>query len=307
VPDGPRVSVIVPAYNSSETIEATLSSVVAQTYDDWEVVVGDDGSSDDTAARAAAVDPRVRVVRAERNGGPAAARNLALEHARGELVALLDADDRWLPEYLETMVGAYDREDRGTGTVGIVTCDAFVEGPTGREPQTYKERIGAPDRVDLDTLLQANVIFISALMPRARVMEVGGFDIRTFGSEDHDLFLKLVESGLRVVVVAEPLAVYRVAEASVSSSAVGMARTTQTTYRLALARGRLHGRRRRIAQRQLAIHRAIEQLETRGARSPRALAGAALAFGAEALARPRMWPVWARNVAAGRLRPWRSR
>ena len=301
------MSVIVPAYNSASTIEDTLRSVVRQTYGDWEIVVADDASADDSAAVAAAVDPRVRVVRAERNGGPAAARNLALAHARGELVALLDADDRWLPEYLQTMVSAYDREDRGTGAVGVVCCDAYVEGPDGRLPQTYRQRIAAPDDVDLATLLQANVIFISALMPRRPVMEVGGFDVRTFGSEDHDLFLKLVELGLRVVVVPQPLAIYRVAAASVSASAAGMARTGRTTYRLALARGRLRGRERRIAQRQLAIQRAIEALETRGARSPRALAGAAVAFGAEALARPRMWPVWTRRVLSGEVRPWRSR
>lgn len=302
----PRVSVIIPMYNAVGTIEATLRSVAEQTFGDWEVVAVDDASTDDTARLAASLDPRIRVVRVERNAGPAAARNLALRHARGELVALLDADDGWLPTYLERMVARYDAEDRG-GDVGIVTCDAFVDGPGGRQAQTYRRRIGAPDHVDLAVLLQANVIFISVLMPHRHVMDVGGFDIRTFGSEDHDLFLKLLEQGLRVVVVDEPLAIYRIGDASVSASAIGMARTAQTTYRLALARGSLRGRERRIARRQLAVQRAIEALETRGTRSPRALAGALLAFSADASARPREWPRWARSLARGQFRPWRTR
>src|SRR4051794_40590064 len=90
-----RVTVVIPAHNSADVIEDGLRSVLAQTYDDWEVVLADDASADDTAARAAAVSPRVRVVRTDTNLGPAGARNLALEHATGELVAFLDADDWW--------------------------------------------------------------------------------------------------------------------------------------------------------------------------------------------------------------------
>ena len=127
----PRVSVIVPAYNAAEHIEATLASVVAQTYTDWEVVVGDDASTDDTAARAERVDPRVHVVRAEANAGPAPARNLAIAHAQGELLAFLDADDAWRPEYLAVMVGLYDSATAGGRRVGIVSCDAQIVGPDG--------------------------------------------------------------------------------------------------------------------------------------------------------------------------------
>jgi GT2 family glycosyltransferase len=301
----PRVSVIVPMYDSSATIEATLRSVVAQTLDDWEVVAVDDASHDDSAQRAAAVDARVRVVAADRNGGPAAARNLGLRHARGELVALLDADDRWAPEYLQEMVAAYDRAS-AEEPVGLVCCDARLEGPDGPLPGTYRERIGAPEHVDVETLLRGNVVFVSALAPRAAVLEVGGFDERTFGSEDHDLWLKLAERGLRIVVVPKALATYRVTAGSVSSSAARMARTAQATYRLALARGRLTPRQRRIARRQVRVHQAVELLETRGPRSPRALAAAAVAFGAEALSRPRDWPGWARAVARGRVTPWRG-
>ena len=87
----PRVSVIIPAYNSAATIGDTIASVAAQTFGDWEIVVGDDASTDETAAVARAADPRVTVVSGTQNGGPAAGRNLAVAAAQGELLALLDA------------------------------------------------------------------------------------------------------------------------------------------------------------------------------------------------------------------------
>jgi len=78
-----RVSVIIPAFNSAPTIATTLRSVIKQTYGDWEIVIGDDGSTDGTSDLARAVSPRVRVVRAQTNHGPAAARNLAIAQAHG--------------------------------------------------------------------------------------------------------------------------------------------------------------------------------------------------------------------------------
>src|SRR4051812_27552998 len=85
----PRVSVIIPAHDAAAFIEQTLASVAAQSYADWEVILTDDASADDTAQRAAAAPARAQVVRSEHNLGPAGARNLALERASGELVALL--------------------------------------------------------------------------------------------------------------------------------------------------------------------------------------------------------------------------
>src|SRR5687767_8086677 len=92
-----RVSVIIPAFNAGASIDETLDSVLRQTYRDFEVLVVDDGSDDDTPARVAAFaarDPRVVLLRQQR-GGVAAARNLAISRSRGELVAPLDADDLW--------------------------------------------------------------------------------------------------------------------------------------------------------------------------------------------------------------------
>ena len=100
----PHVTVIIPAYNAGRTISAALESVFAQTYRDFDVIVVDDGSTDDTALRVAEWGHQVTYIRQE-NGGPASARNEAVRHSRSPLIAFLDADDVWLPRKLERQVG----------------------------------------------------------------------------------------------------------------------------------------------------------------------------------------------------------
>jgi succinoglycan biosynthesis protein ExoO len=127
---GPRVSVIVPAYNAAEYLERALGSALDQTMPDHEVIVVDDASTDNTlevAHRVAARDPRVRVLHNRRNRGPSATRNLAM-HAttRGEWIALLDADDEWLPERLEKMLAVADDADVVSDDIRIVTSSKKV-------------------------------------------------------------------------------------------------------------------------------------------------------------------------------------
>ncbi|WP_193369254.1 glycosyltransferase family 2 protein [Pelagibius marinus] len=108
----PRVSVLLPAYNAAGTLGDALGSVLNQTLSEVEVIVADDASRDATgelARRAAVADPRVRVLNMEKNGGAAAARNRALAAARGDWVALLDADDRFAPDRLDRLVALGER------------------------------------------------------------------------------------------------------------------------------------------------------------------------------------------------------
>jgi glycosyltransferase involved in cell wall biosynthesis len=114
-----RVSIIIPAHNAARFLGAAIASVYAQTFSDWEIVAVDDGSHDGTwELLQQAAGPRVHSFRRERAGGPAVARNLALEHATGELVAFLDADDLLLPRYLESQLAYYD-----------AACDAARDAP----------------------------------------------------------------------------------------------------------------------------------------------------------------------------------
>jgi len=100
------VSVIVPTYNRRETIQAAIASVQRQTFADWELIVVDDGSTDDTAALIEGSDPRLVLIR-QKNQGVNAARNAAMLRARGQYIAFLDSDDEWLPHHLELSVAFF--------------------------------------------------------------------------------------------------------------------------------------------------------------------------------------------------------
>jgi len=249
----PRISVIIPAYNACASLAETLDSVIGQTYDDWEAIVADDASSDGTGDLATSYHPRVSCVRSEHNRGIGGARNLALAKASGELVALLDADDLWLSDYLQTQVAHYDEAVAAGENVGIVCCGAILLRPDGPRECVYSQRPAT-----LAALLRRNTIFVSAIIPRVLVEQLGGFATDCLGTEDYDMWLRIVETGRTVLVVDEPLAIYRVGDTTVSTNVVGMARAMQTTYRHALERGRLHVRERAIVRRELRLQRLIE-------------------------------------------------
>ena len=115
----PRVSVIVPLYNKAAYVRRALDSISRQTFTDFEVIVVDDGSTDKGPALVTAfADKRIRML-TQANLGPGAARNRGIERARGELIAFLDADDEWLPNYLEESVRLLD--GYGTGVASITS------------------------------------------------------------------------------------------------------------------------------------------------------------------------------------------
>lgn len=283
----PRVSVITPAHNSEAFLAEALRSVEAQTYRDWELVVADDASSDGTAAVAESFG--VKLVRTESNLGPAGARNLALEHARGELVVLLDADDYLLPEFLERQVAAYDA---GTN-VGFVTSDARILGPEGMSDVTYRDLHPLTGELTLRRLLERNPVFVSSLFPRRLIDEVGPFDVDIRGAEDFDLWVRILERGYRAIVTPEPLAVYRRHEGALTASEAASARSERLAYERALARGRLDPASARVAGRRLRHARAVQALAEKRV-TPRELPLLARV----AVENPGLWTTWARGAAA---------
>lgn len=299
----PRVSVIIPALDAEAYIRETLGSVVAQGFEDWEVVLADDGSADATAEIAAAYDPRVRVVATPGRLGPAGARNAALASAAGELVAFLDADDLWMPRYLEHQVALYDRESASGGApVGIVCCDALVRTPEGDERKTFLQRFpGYGEQPTLESTLHQNRIYVSALVPREAGEEVGWFDPDLFGTEDHDLWIKILETGRRAVLTTEVLAIYRHAPGSVSSNVARQALNDQGTLRRALARGRLNAQQQRIAARELRYHEVRAAVaEAWQAHRPLAVARQLPAGVALAMRDPARVRGWVRTLAGRR-------
>jgi glycosyltransferase involved in cell wall biosynthesis len=291
----PRVSVIIPAYNAAALLPQALDSVMAQTYSDWEAIVADDASTDETAAAVLGRDPRFSCVRSDRNRGIGGARNHALSRARGELIALLDADDMWLPEYLERQVAEYDAAVMRGEDVGIVCCDAYRLEPDGRRGESCYARVEWPAEFTLTALLRYNTIFVSAMVPRAVFDEVGDFAAYCPGTEDYDLWLRILETGRRVVAVHEPLAMYRLGKSNVSANLAEMSRATQATYRHALLRGRLSRRQRAIARRELRLQRLVELWEEAALRAkthrvPIALYARVVPLGLRVvIERPRSW------------------
>lgn len=219
------VSVIVPAYNAEATIAETLASALAQTYESLEVIVVDDGSRDRTTEIVEAIaarDERVRLLR-QPNRGVAAARNLAIEHARGEYIAPLDADDLWYPEKLEAQV---ERLKAGGETMGMVyawTVDVDEGGAAlGATP---------PHHIEGDILwplVYSNFIGCASvpLIRRSAIEEVGlyeeGFREYGQGCEDWDLYLRLAER-YTVGVVPQHLVRYRRAASAMSRKGESMA------------------------------------------------------------------------------------
>jgi teichuronic acid biosynthesis glycosyltransferase TuaG len=257
----PRVSVIIPAFNAEEHIEDALRSVQSQTYDDWEIVVCDDCSTDLTAERVCSFGDRVTLVSTGANAGAAVARNLAIEHSSGELLALLDADDFWLPNFLERQVSRYDCAEARVGKVGIVACNASLLQPNGvLHPESYMDLACFPRELTLRRLLQHNPIFSSVVLSRRVVEEVGGFCPELSRTQDFDLWIRIVEAGYRVVATREVLAVHRVGLPSLSSDVAAMAHYSQRTYRRALERGNLSPREERVARRELRRRRLFEQI-----------------------------------------------
>ena len=298
----PKVSVIIPARDAEEHVEACVQSVFAQTMEDWEIVAVDDGSRDRTGAILAGFGERVRVL-AGAGSGPAAARNLAARAATGEYVALLDADDVWQPQYLERQLEALEAARSRDARAALVACDAYYLDGGAVGPARFMERFPPPADPTLGELLRRNFVYVSALLPRAVGDEAGWFDAELFGTEDYDLWIRVVEAGHSIVILPEALGVYRVSPGSVSSQPARQARNLELVYAKALARGRLAAPDRRIAERMLRRTRAVrvvaEEWIESDAPLPRRLAKLtrhAPMLAATVVREPSSWAFWLREL-----------
>lgn len=184
------ISVIIPLYNKEKAVRATLESVLAQTYTDFEVIVVDDGSKDNSLEVAQSIeDSRLRAIHKE-NGGVSSARNRGIREAKGEYIALLDGDDLWEPIFLEEMVKMI-HDFPEAGMWGVNT--AFI-----REGKYYKWEQGMGDGyrgyVENYFGTQHNDLFCSSsVVIRREVFEVAGyFDERICASEDLDMWYRVI-------------------------------------------------------------------------------------------------------------------
>jgi glycosyltransferase involved in cell wall biosynthesis len=242
----PRVSVVTPAFTAERTIGAAVSSVLAQTYRDLELVVVDDGSTDATAAIVAAHPGPVRLVRQE-NAGVAAARNRGIEEAEGELIAFCDADDVLFPEHVEQLVQLWDV--RG----GIATANSYWLLPGGihRSHKRYKGGFPKPDE-QRRAILEQNFVSPLSLFPRALVGEIGGFPVERRRAEDWHFWIRAILARHRVSLQPKPSALYRWGAESLSADRDAMDADIEAIYRELAERDDLTQSERTYVQRRLA-------------------------------------------------------
>ncbi len=223
--NGPLISVVIPAYNAGRYIAAAVRSALAQTWPELEVVVVDNGSTDETVHTLAQIrDARLRVFDAGAKNGVSAARNLGVRQAQGAYIAFLDADDAWEQDKLARQMDSL----RVTGAAFSFTARQLISdggAPTGRV-------IGVPERVTYRSLLRHNVVTCSSvLLPAetARAFPMERDDLR----EDYLTWLRILKADGSAFAAGldTPLTLYRMSAAGASRNKWRMTRSTYGTYR----------------------------------------------------------------------------
>lgn len=222
LPDAERkeslISVIIPAYNAAKSIARTLDSVLSQTLTDFEIIVVNDGSPDTDALEAALSNygERLTYIKQE-NRGAAAARNTAIKAARGEFLAFLDADDFWLPNYLEAQMAVLRKTD-----ADVVYCDALIVGSSLLKGRTFIELAPSRCEVTPESLLRVDVgLLTTALIATKKaVWDAGLFDETILRGHDFDLWLRIAQKRFKFACNRQVLAHYTVTESGLSGNAV---------------------------------------------------------------------------------------
>lgn len=221
----PLVSVIMPAYNSERYITDAIESVVQQTYTNWELIVIDDGSSDDTVRRIeeqAAKDLRIRFYKNEKNIGVSETRNKAISLANGEWIAFLDSDDIWEPLKIEKQM----RSASDNNYYFLFTGSAFI----AENGERLSWIMPVPHKVSYKMLLKQNVISCSSvLIKKELIYEIGMHNDNTH--EDFALWLKTLKKGIEAYGVNEPLLIYRLSNKSKSGNKLKSIAMSYRTYR----------------------------------------------------------------------------
>lgn len=212
-----NISIIIPTYNHANFLISCVESVLTQINTSFEILIVDDGSTDNTGDVVQSLPTHIKYYRQE-NSGPASARNNGLANAAGRYVAFLDADDFWLPGFSDLMFSKFETCDDNTALVACgwkrITLDGYF--------------IGSPVLVDENTLNWENLMLgnklttSAALLSRNALISVGCFDTDIIGVEDWYLWLKLLNAGYQIRAINEPLVGYRGVPGSISHNTLSM-------------------------------------------------------------------------------------
>ncbi|MBU8884112.1 glycosyltransferase [Kaistella sp. DKR-2] len=219
----PEVSIITPVFNSSKFLEQTIDSVFSQTFSDWEWMITDDSSSDDSVEMIQKLnDRRIKLIIAEKNGGAGHARNLSLEKASGRFITFLDADDFWEPNFLEEMVSFMKKENAELAYSNYARCNENL--------QPAIEDFKADKEVTFNNLLKTcRLSLLSSMYDSSRVGKE--FFPENSKREDHVMWLNL----LKKIPLGKPLpktmAKYRMHSASISRRKTNIMKDQYLVYK----------------------------------------------------------------------------
>lgn len=225
------VSIITPTYNTEAFISDTIDSVRAQSYANWELILVDDASLDNTVAivrKYAAADDRIKIHVLNTNSGAAIARNTAIEKASGDYIAFLDADDLWKPEKLAKQIAFMQEKDIA---VSFSSYELMDENGI-----SLGKMVKALPKVNFSKMLKSNYIGnLTGIYNTAKLGKVYMPNIRK--RQDWALWLALVQKVGYAYSLEEPLAKYRVRDNSISSNKLNLLKYNYTIYRKALKFG----------------------------------------------------------------------
>ena len=219
------VSVIMAAYNAEKTIEQAIHSVLQQTYQNYELLVVNDCSSDGTAAileQFAKQDARVRLITNDQNRGVSYTRRHGLQEAKGAWIAILDSDDAWAPEKLEKQIKLQKEKNADL----LFTGSAFMNA----DGQPIDWYLHAPKEVGYRQLLKQNVLSNSSALVRKELYEKY-YAMGHGMHEDFAIWLSILKEGKKAYGVDEPLLIYRIAKSSKSGNKIKAAKMNWNTYR----------------------------------------------------------------------------
>lgn len=221
------VSIITPSYNSSRFISQTIESILSQTYTNWELLITDDCSTDNTREIVKSYqrkDPRIKFFQLKENSGPGVARNHSIEMAKGRFIAFCDSDDRWYPEKLEKQLAFMQEKNCALSYTSYMVCD---------ENNAIASIVVPFSNVTYTALKRDNGIGCSTVV--YDVNKVGKMyfpDIRK--RQDWGLWLNILKKVKVAYGMKEPLAVYRIQETSLSSNKLSLIRYNIAVYRQVL-------------------------------------------------------------------------
>lgn len=226
----PQISVVIPSYNCGPYIAEALDSVLGQTYSDLEIIVVNDGSTDNTGEIIKPYRDTIIYIEQQNRGLPAA-RNVGIRAASGDYIALLDADDSWIPNKLDQQMPRFSDLE-----VGIVCSDVSVTYSDGRFlPSFLAERPLATEGYIIDNYIQSRFLFPSTMIFRRQCFDqVGLFDEEMFACEDMELFMKMCLRW-KVALVREQLVIRREGGYNITANHEKLGRYTILAFRKFLA------------------------------------------------------------------------